>query len=91
MSEYPAPLPEEIKAPPPQPVHTFALAIGPDGNRQLLIFKRTDLREIEQVGFVWIGDKGVSAKEIGAGVAMAFDLELVSRGSPTQPGENSNG
>jgi hypothetical protein len=68
---------QSLGAEPPRPVHTYTL-MAPN---QLSIFKRSDLREIAQVGAVLLIDGAISAKEIGEKFCAAFDQELVTRGS----------
>ena len=61
-------------------LHTYALAELPSGGA-LMLFKRTDLHELTQVGTLLVMDKSVDIKEIGARVCAALDQELVTRGS----------
>ncbi|HWG06009.1 MAG TPA: hypothetical protein VG271_13430 [Beijerinckiaceae bacterium] len=88
MTVEPEAFPHGIGAEPPRPIHSFTMVTGLDGSRQLLIFKRIDFREIVQVGFLYIGDGAIDAKEIGEALGAAFDMELVTRANIAQEGKD---
>ena len=63
----------------PPPLHTFQIGRANDGAMFLVVFKRVDLRRVEQVAFVTVLDKTIAPEVLGERICAELDDELATR------------